>query len=349
MPIKKITFMSAALCFMYLAWLPILHKEKTIGLTTLYFTDTTRNFENKPRIINVLIWYPVSSTIQTKIISHPIWKIKDVAENAPILSNNKKLPLVLFSHGYGGDAFSNSWFPEYLASYGYIVASIEHYGNTYNNKILEISARPWNRPEDISFVLDQLLTHSIFKNYIDKNRIGAAGFSQGGMTSLWVGGAIAYITEQALQKHVNTIIDDPEWKNINKNFTQEDIHKANQLYRDTRIKAIFAMSPGIDKDNWMFSDSGLLKDIDIPVHIIAGEADDTIPITENAQFFADHISQSTLTILPGKVTHWTFMNEGTEQGKKIVPYITTDDSSINRATIHEHVGAIALMFFNKYL
>jgi len=45
----------------------------------------------------------------------------------------------------------------------------------------------------------------------------------------------------------------------------------------------------------------------------------------------------------------TFLNEGTEEGRKINPEYTCDHASINRVKIHQDIGALALDFFNKHL
>lgn len=159
-----------------------------LGITELYFEDNSRRFENSIRPINVTIWSTDPSELAEKI-EFGIWKIKEAARDAPISSCKKKFPLILFSHGYGANQWVNTWFAEYLATRGYIVASVKHYGNSFKNRIPEISARPWNRSKDLSVAFDNLLLYSKFKDNIDKNRIGVAGFSQGGITAIWLGGA----------------------------------------------------------------------------------------------------------------------------------------------------------------
>ena len=108
------------------------------------------------------------------------------------------------------------------------------------------------------------------------------------------------------------------------------------------------MAPGIDFNNWMFNNTDRFH-ITIPVYIVAGESDITVSANEHARFFAKQIPTSTLVILPGKVTHWVFMNESTQEGKKLSPSITIDDPSINRLAIHRYVGEMALDFFKKNL
>jgi predicted dienelactone hydrolase len=347
--IIKIILLVALASIAFLAFHYGNDKTHAIGFTELTFIDTTRVYEGKPRNVDVFIWYPIESTQQQTKKVHGIWQIIDAEKDAPLFPRDKKLPLVLFSHGYSGEPYGYSWFAEYLASHGYIVASVKHSGNTYGNMILEICARPWNRPQDLRFALDQLLANSSFKDAIDENRIGAAGFSQGGVTSLWLAGIQADLTQESVHKHTETINDDPAWKAVHEQFTQEDIQAANLSYKDDRIKAVFAMAPALDFDNWVFTSKEKIAQVKIPVEIVTGASDADVSIKENAEFFVANIPNSTLIILPGQVTHWPFLNESTPEGKKINPTITIDDPSINRGEIHKQVGAMALQFFNKYL
>nr|MBA3751832.1 hypothetical protein [Candidatus Dependentiae bacterium] len=318
-----------------------------LGLAETNFIDRSRIFDNQPRTLKVLIWYPIKNESRVEKIEYDIWKVKDTTKDA-IPRADKKLPLIIFSHGYSGHPYANSWFAEYLASHGYIVASIQHYGNSFPESMIpEISVRPWNRPQDMSFVLDHLLAHPLWGQSIDTDKIGAAGFSQGGIASLWLAGIRADLTQDILKKQI-TFINDPFLRNLHfKNyspqrldavlsqFTHKDFEEANRSYKDPRIKAVCALAPGIDKENPMFLKEGL-SGVKVPVSIVVGENDDVAV----SQFFAAHIPQSTLCILPGKVTHWTLLNEATEHGKKINPFITVDDSSIDRAKIHQQVGSL---------
>src|SRR5205814_7903103 len=132
----------------------MIKRNHTIGLKHVQYIDTGRIFNDKPRVLGVSVWYPADPLAQTHEVEQDIiWKMQDVAKDTPIFSQCKKLPLILFSHGYTGSPYGTSWFAEYLACHGYIVASVKHYGNSWDSIIPEIGVRPWNRPQDLSFVL----------------------------------------------------------------------------------------------------------------------------------------------------------------------------------------------------
>jgi predicted dienelactone hydrolase len=46
----------------------------------------------------------------------------DLYKDAPIVADRLKHPLIMFSHGAGGNGSVYAWFGEYLASHGYLVA-----------------------------------------------------------------------------------------------------------------------------------------------------------------------------------------------------------------------------------
>lgn len=333
--------------------------SNSVGMMRKLYIDKRRTFNNFPRSLHVVLWYPADPLLpKQNLFPDEIWKQQCVVIDAPIYSQEKKLPLILFSHGYGESAYASSWFAEYLASHGYIVACINHYGNTYDNMILELSARPWHRPQDISFVLDSLLNDLLVKSFIDENHIGVAGVSQGGMTALWAAGIVASITKDNLQQHVKRmnipifyriIGKSSKWASIHEHFTEEDFIAANRCYYDSRIKAVFAMAPGLEHDNWAFTEPSSMLKMTMPVHIVVGESDDIVLVKEHAQFFANNILTSTLTILPGKVGHCIFLNEGGRMGKIKNPKRTIDNPSVNRSALHDQVGDLAVSFFNRHL
>jgi predicted dienelactone hydrolase len=307
-------------------------------------------------MLEVAVWYPTQQKTPAEKINSDIWKIKDAIKNAS-LDSTTKLPLIIFSHGYSGDQWAHTWFAEHFAEHGYIVAIVRHYGNSYPNMIPEICVRPWNRPQDLSFVLDQLLKHPQFKDSIDTNRIGAAGFSQGGVACMWLAGVEAHLTRENLKQQI-TMVHAPEYKQLHfkdipsdrlnavlDNFTEQDFKQANCSYYDQRFKAVFVMAPGIDEENIMFTPHSLSQS-KMPMHITVGQMDEGT--VEQSIFFSEHIPYCTLTIIPGYVTHWPLLNEGTQEGKLKRPIYTIDHPSVDRKKIHASTASEALEFFNLH-
>jgi predicted dienelactone hydrolase len=92
-----------------------------------------------------------------------------------------------------------------------------------------------------------------------------------------------------------------------------------------------------------------LSRISIPVEIVAGASDPVAPPATNARYLAAHIPHAKLTIYPGGVAHYTFLDTCTAAGKKQSPDFCVDRPGVNRDAIHTETALKAVTFFDKYL
>lgn len=115
-------------------------------------------------------------------------------------------PVVIVSHGAGGNIDSNFAQANHLATHGYIAVCLEHIGSN-TKKMMAGGIRVGrstaamtrdanevlNRPRDISFAIDEAhewnRTHSKLKGKFDLQRIGVMGHSFGAFTTLAICGA----------------------------------------------------------------------------------------------------------------------------------------------------------------
>jgi predicted dienelactone hydrolase len=116
-----------------------------------------------------------------------------------------KWPVVVFSHGGGGNWNANFAQANHLASHGYAVLCLEHVGsNTSRMKeglrfmenvkaMTRQSSEVLGRPKDVSFALDTAeewnRTHPALKDRLDLEHVGVMGHSFGAYTTLVVCGA----------------------------------------------------------------------------------------------------------------------------------------------------------------
>lgn len=308
-----------------------------IGVRTITFSD-----ESRGRLIVTEIFYPADPKARTEI-PESVWKRAPEARDASLNTEKNKYPLILFSHGFQSDRFNSVWFIYALVKQGYIVASLEHYGETWHQSLPKEILKPWNRPKDVSYVITQILQNSFLKNKIAPEKIGFAGFSNGGLTGIWLAGAQSknFGIKKILRKYPIPSINENSSLIRNINF---DAAKAS--FFDPRIKAYFLMAPSF---GFIF-DKADLKHINKPVFIVSGEEDEVVPIHENAEYYAKYIPNSTLWIIPGKVGHFIFLSEPSKLGRKeLSSKLIEDDPSVDRAKIHKEVETAALRFFNSNL
>jgi predicted dienelactone hydrolase len=314
----------------------VLHPQKT-GIRTVRFNDEIRN---RPLITE--IWYPVDENTPAENVQG-LWRRCAEARDAPIKTSKKKYPLIVMSHGNGGDRMNNSWLAEILAANGYIVASVDHHGNTWNNKIAECFIKIWERPQDVSFVVGQLLQHELFGQQINHRKIGFIGYSLGGQTGIWIaGGKIPEFGRPVIDK----IPADQLPATVNEVLDSIDFSPALESYRDARISAVFVMAPAL---GYLF-DLASLQAITVPVHIVASEGDSVTPLDQGADILASTIGKAAFTLIPGSANHYVFLNEVTKGGKLILDkHLANDPPSVDRSRIHEDIGTSAVKFFNRHL
>jgi predicted dienelactone hydrolase len=315
----------------------VLHPQKT-GIATVRFYDESRS---RPLITEV--WYPIEESTPAEAIEG-LWVRCPEARDAPLKTGAAKYPLIVMSHGNGSDRTTNAWLAEILAANGYIVASMDHYGNTWNNKIAECFIKIWERPIDVSFVVDKLLQDEKFGPRINNQKIGFIGYSLGGLTGVWIaGGQINNFDKPVIQ----TIPADQIPETVNEDVLNSiDFSPSRESYRDARISAVFLMAPAL---GYLF-DLNSLQSISVPVYIVASEGDLITPLESSAHILANTIKKAAFTLIPGSASHYVYLNEVSKGGKLLLDKrLAHDAPDVNRARIHEDIGHSAVKFFNNYL
>ncbi|MEL6866155.1 MAG: dienelactone hydrolase [Bacteroidota bacterium] len=330
---------------------PISHKEflrthkYSIGQTRLELLDSIRE-----RPIKTELWYPTADTTKVNIATEYPFQLAPTAQDADLLPG--KFPLVLLSHGTGGNRISQMWLASELVGNGYLVAAVDHYGNTLDNKIPENFVRIWERPLDIRFLLDHLLADEKWGPKIDTSQIAMAGFSLGGYTTIALaGGQIDYqalkaFSETAEGKMEFTL---PELGDISPLITPEIIKDGNERFnklKDGRITTFVAMAPALGQG---FNRTAQFANIQSPLLLIGAQNDRRTPVVNNAQHYKKLIPSATYIELEGKVGHYIFMNEAKGGLKRSAPIIFKDDPSVNRKEVHQKVARKVLRFFEENL
>lgn len=331
-----------------------------VGLRTLRYEDQARrNWEGtgaRPLLTDV--WYPAAEEARETDIfigasDAPLFRVGRAARNAELLTGS--FPLVLLSHGAGGSALQLGWLASSLARHGYIAAGVNHHGNTalepFNSRGFLLW---WERARDLSALADLLLRDSSLGPHVDAGRIGAAGFSLGGYTVIALAGGLFDLSAlKAAHRNLEEDLirdlprDLPDRSTIfefaSKLLSSDTSHR--ESFRDPRVRCVLAISPALARG---FTEAGLAP-VEIPVEIIAGEADSITPPQTSAIGLARHIRRGGCTILDGGVAHYTFLGEGTEIGKQTHPDLCLDAPGVDRAAVHRRASEIAERFFDTHL
>jgi predicted dienelactone hydrolase len=309
--------------------------------------------------LSVVMWYPAQATVREKSVVVPgldIFELGRAATDAPLASSPARFPLVVISHGTGGSALSMAWLGEALAAHGYIAAAVNHPGNNAGEPYTAAGFSIWwERARDLSETISGMLADGKFGGHIDRQRIGAAGFSLGGYTMIEIAGGITdvdrFVRFCDSTHDPGTCTSPPEFPTLVEDFRKmihehpEVLKKSGDSYRDPRVRAVFAIAPPLGP---AFPASSL-QGISIPVQIVAGESDQNVPIALNAKYFAAQISGAKLHIFPGNVAHYAFLDSCTARGRKTVPMLCIDRQGVDRDAIHAETVRMAVQFFRVTL
>ena len=308
-----------------------------VGLKQIEFTDGERQ-------LALAMFYPAAlSDSSAKPAGLPFFTNLHLYRDAGLVEGRH--PLVMLSHGRGSNPLQYAWFAETLASQGYIVAGLYHYrANTYDQSIAYLSNKIWQRPRDISSAIDFLLKDKVWGKAIDAERIGVAGHSQGGFTSLWIGGAKVNADKfLAFQQG---------WKNnqqVPAYLRDAAAARSRARARRARHARQGRLRHGARHHQGVRHGRGGARQMSIPAYITVGARDTQTPPDDNAAFAAANIPGAKLVIIPGLVDHEIFVNECDDEGRDEFPEACIDAPGVDRHAIHQEVGAAALKFFDAHL
>jgi predicted dienelactone hydrolase len=316
--------------------------ETLVGHQTLTLTPAHREVP-----VTLHLWYPAEQDGIPGLIGHNAlflgtWK----AEGATPQPGAH--PLVLFSHGSGGNAERLGWFASALAAKGFVVASPNHPGTTSRDSDPFQTPMVWQRTADLTASLDRLLTDPPAGLSIETTNITAAGFSLGGHSALALGGArlskaafIAYC-DQAKQD-----LDCGWMTAAGVDFTTIDAPRYEANLSDARITRVIAIDPALTP---AMTPESLTK-INHPTLILNLGTPETLPLGLNAAPAAALIPKTNYSTLPG-ARHFSFLASCSRLGQIIIGLagednICTDHDLRPRADVHADLLAQAIAFLTR--
>ncbi|MEH2022751.1 alpha/beta hydrolase [Nostoc sp.] len=262
-------------------------------------------------------------------------------------------PVIVFSHGFGSVRTDLRYLAEHLASHGYVVAAIEHPGSNQANTNLALQGKTrvvkpqefLYRPQDISFVLDELEKLNQTANHplqgkLATTNVMVVGYSFGGGTALALAGAELQLEhlKQRCKKNLAILSLGEGMQCI-----AEELPENTYQLRDTRIKQAIALNP---TTSLIFGETGLTK-IQVPTLVLAGSADKTTPaLTEQIVGFDKIPSPKWLVGILGG-THLSVKDPSTtldQIGQPNTPISGGEVVGEKAADVRKYVKAIALAF-----
>ncbi len=231
------------------------------------------------RNIEMAVFYPGHGGAVSVLGENGVFYGVAIHENAALLPG--KHPVILLSHGWGGNFKRMGWLSNGLVDKGAIVIAVNHPNSTTGDTGSLDALNHWTRAQDLTAALDHVLADPQFTDHIDRTRIYVAGFSYGGWTALSLGGL------KGNRDGLDRFCNDP---------TQEISHCADILragisiakvdpvkwgatYKDARITAVAAIDPALTWGVTKAETAGL----DVPVLLIGlGDGKDRLHATDTS-------------------------------------------------------------------
>jgi predicted dienelactone hydrolase len=263
-----------------------------VGTRQFNWVDTKRS-----QSLPVDVWYPATKAYEGKDLDSATQdryemvpgmgeSVQQAVKDAEAKSGQR--PLVVFSHGFGGERRQTTFLCCHLASHGYVVAAMDHVGNTAADMISGEGAAGdprvierfiQSRPCDVSFVIDQMLAGQSGLEIIP-DQIGMSGHSFGGWTTL------------------------------------------KALETDERIRAALPLAPAggftaMDADNVMAKELSFTWKREVPVLYIVAELDSILPLQGMQDMFNRNPDpKTTVVLLNADHFHFNDAIEQTHDGYK---------------------------------
>lgn len=299
--------------------------------------------------IDFTIWYPAMPGGKAVTVgSNGVFYGTPAGRNAP--HQEGRFPMVMISHGAGGNAGQFAWIASELVQAGFVVVLPNHPGTTTGNASAEAAVRVWERPADVSAVLDEITANAVEYPYIDTDRISILGFSAGGYTAMATAGA--RVDPELLQRFCDDsdhgMSDCAFLAHFGVDLHAMDLTPAAQDLRDPRIGSAVIIDPGIAET--LTTDS--LAQIDIPMLVINLGAEETIPAGVYARRVADLTPDATYAIVEDAI-HFSFLAQCKPAGAQILinenePDPLCDDAGGRpRADIHRELSDIIIGYLKE--
>jgi predicted dienelactone hydrolase len=318
-----------------------MYARKLFGAIILCFTATLAHSAGL-RTINVpatadgpalegAAWYPCSQQPgEVSLGRFAVLAVKD----CPL--PDRKLPLIVVSHGRTGNFLGHHDTAEVLADAGFIVAAINHPGDTGSDlsRTDDLSIYV-QRTNDIKRLIDFMFGEPAFASGIDRERIGLFGFSRGGYTALAVIGA------------------NPDWASVTERCKEFKTHVCDQVRakefpgpvtHDPRVKAAVIADPLS-----VFFTANSFGDIRIPVQLWASEFGGDGVVPHSVDIVDKNLAPRHEYHVVANSGHFAFLAPCPSALVAELPYICKDAGDFDRAAFHRQFNAAALAFLQTEL
>lgn len=331
-----------ALCLAQASW------ATSVGLQHVELPDTGAS----KRKLTFAVLYPTTaiSPIST-IAENPVFIGHEMVENAAL--EPKARSLVLLSHGLGGNWRNQLWLAKKLVQQGYMVAALNHPGTTTGDIKNSTGAQLWERPRDLSRVIDFLSSSPKWGASVDATQVAAIGHSLGGWTVMQVGGS-CFDPQRLMQDCLKNsgFASCTAYQKMRAGRDEASRALLGRSMRDARVRAVVSFDLGLARG----LDPASLTSFPVPALIIgAGPHHKPLPSDMESGLLAKLLPAATTQAMTIQdAGHFSFLQLCKLGGMAILEkeepgdgMICMDGGGRDRAAIHQQVENVVIEFLQK--
>ncbi|WP_306258689.1 alpha/beta fold hydrolase [Pararhizobium sp. IMCC21322] len=292
--------------------------------------------------ISASIWYPAGrKTYQGLVGDNAIFKGSRAYIGAAIAEGN--YPLLILSHGSGGNMDTISWLSSGLAQKGMMILAVNHPGSTSGDSSPRRSIKVWERARDLTALLDAFLANDPLAKNVDRDRIYSMGFSLGGLTALHLAGLRT--DKQAYVNYCDRFGEAAQdclfFKKGGVDFEALPQADFNSVLRDDRVSAAIAIEPGM---SYAFQKE-TVEGNQLPIQLINFGDNDSrwkaIDMGPNGSNLGEKLANATYVEIE-QGSHFSFLAECKPDAEKLLKAesedpICSDPAGTDRAKLHKVV------------
>lgn len=263
-----------------------------------------------------------------------VWVSTEATTTAP-------RPLVVISHGNGGDFRSHHDTAMALAKAGFVVAALTHTGDNWRDQSRATDVV--GRTRQLSVLIDYMVQDWDGRAGIDAGRIGAFGFSAGGFTVLAAAGGDPDLSR--LTDHCRAHPGFYDCRLIAQHADAVQSGGAARLSHDARLKALVVAAPAL---GFTFTPDGLGR-VTQPIQLWQAGTDQILP----APFYVEPVRDALPTPPEYRrvegAGHFDFLPPCSPELAAAAPMICTPTPGFDRAAFHETLNREVVRFFKATL
>ncbi|GAC24765.1 hypothetical protein GMES_2470 [Paraglaciecola mesophila KMM 241] len=292
------------LCFTVITLLALFNSAHVLSETSIELKTTEVDFINEKvnRPTKIKFWYQSGA--------------KPCEATICLLAKQNPQRVAVISHGAFGSPREMNWLGYALASQGWLVAGVAHFGESWvygpENIDPNSAMRFWQRPQDVSFAIDSLSQKGLFDAFIKTDKVVMFGHSSGGFTSLALAGAHlkagkseAYCGSEIAKEDKGCNYANPSERKPLSKVMLTKIGLLQKQMRDKRVAAVIALDPAMGH---AVSEQSL-NNIKVPTLIIGSVENDFLPYETHSKYFAEHIEGANLIGLEQGAGHFVYLDQ----------------------------------------